>query len=103
MQTNITHIKREYLNNDPSSVLAAGISLKTTEIGLNIRKCKVIQGDNEELHGAKVMFDNKVREGEKKLYKLNKDAKVSMDKLTEAQRYLDVSEKYNQGEVKKTN
>lgn len=78
---------------DPSSVLAAGIAMRSTEIEHNKKKCKVIQSDNEELHGAKLMFDNKVREGDKKLYKLNKDAKVSMDRLTEAQRYLEVSEK----------
>lgn len=52
---------------DPSSVLSAGIALKTTQIDHGKKKCRVIQSDNEELHGAKILFDNKVKEGEKKL------------------------------------
>lgn len=41
--------------------------MKNTEIHNTKRKVKVIQEDNEELHSAKVMFDKKVKEGEKKL------------------------------------
>lgn len=55
------------MQHDPSAVLSAGISFKATQIDHNKKKCKVIQSDNEELHGAKLLFDNKVKEGEKKL------------------------------------
>lgn len=67
-------------------MLSAGISLKGTQIEQNRKKAKVIQSDNEELKGAKTLFDNKVKEGDKKLYRLNKDAKESYEKLDAAKR-----------------